>query len=430
MYATSNLRSFLSKDKSYAKDFPLLALKQNTSDTGVPPYAYLDNAATTQKPAVVLEAIEAFYEHYNANPYRGVYQASRETTKLYETARLIVAEFIGASADSVVFTRNTTEALNIVAFSYALEQLHAGDHVVIPISEHHSNLVIWQQVCTRTGAELVYMHPDSQGRLTEQELEKTITNKTKIVALAHVSNVLGSVYPVKKITKLAHSVGAVVVLDCAQSVAHTPLDLKDLDVDFAAFSGHKMYAPMGIGVLYGKSELLQSMLPFLYGGEMIDEVFQSHSTYEAGPKRFEAGTPNVEGALGLATAIDYLQSIGLETIRSLEHELKQLLLEGLRSLDTIDIYGNSHPNDDRSLVVAFNVEGAAPNDVAYILDTSNIAIRSGTHCAQPLHRWLGIKDSCRVSPCFYNTPHEISRFLEVLSDARRQITRNIMTFFP
>lgn len=410
--------------------FPLLKLQKDTDDSSRPPLIYLDNAATTHKPKVVFEAIENYYKIHNANPYRGAYRASVQATYLYESARSFVASFIGAAPDEVVFTRNTTEALNLVAYSYALENLHKGDQIVLPISEHHSNLVVWQYVCRVTGAELVYLYPDAKGRLLDEEIEKKIGPKTKLLTFAHISNVLGTINPARFIIEKAHAVNAVVVMDCAQSVAHRTLNVKELDADFIAFSGHKMYAPMGIGVLYGKAELLASMQPFLFGGEMIDLVQKDHATFEEGPKRFEAGTPNIEGALGLATAIDYLQTIGFETIDVIERSLTQRVLEGLRDMDMVTVYGNPSVAEDRCGVVSFNVKGAYPQDVALMLDEENIAIRSGTHCAQPLHQWLGIEASCRVSPCFYNSTEEIDRFLEVLSHARRNISKRIMSVFP
>lgn len=414
----------------YSKAFPLLESKKEASRASGKPFAYLDNAATTHKPAVVLEAIDTYYRVHNANPYRGAYQMSVEATFLYESARSFVAAFIGASSQEIIFTRNTTEALNLVAYSYALENLHEGDQIVLPVSEHHSNLVVWQFVCRKTGAELIYMYPDEYGRFSDEEIERKIGPKTKLLALAQVSNVLGTINPVNLIVEKAHAQGAKVVLDCAQSIAHRPLDVKALDLDFAAFSGHKMYAPMGIGVLYAKEELLASMEPFLYGGEMIDAVQAYESTFEEGPKRFEAGTPHIEGAIGLATAIDYLQSVGFETIETIEKMLTQRLLEGLQSLGEVQIYGNPYPTEDRTGVVAFNIKGTYPQDVALMLDEKGIAIRSGSHCAQPLHKWLGIESSCRVSPCFYNTIDDIDLFLEVLAQARRNISKRIMSVFP
>ncbi|WP_139652818.1 aminotransferase class V-fold PLP-dependent enzyme [Raoultibacter phocaeensis] len=417
-------------DSCYYKDFPALGAFEGELGYTSNPLAYLDNAATTHKPSIVLQTVEGYYRECNANPYRGTYRTSVASTQLYEGSRSIVAHFIGADADEIVFTRNATESLNLVAYSYALDTLAPGDEIVLPISEHHSNLVVWQHVCEKTGAKLVYMRPDENGRLRDEEIEQKITGAAKIVACAHVSNVLGSVFPIEKIVEKAHSVGAVVVLDCAQSAAHLPLDLSALDVDFAAFSGHKLYAPMGIGVLFAKRELLGQMKPFLFGGEMIDEVREYRSTFENGPKRFEAGTPNVAGALGLATAIDYVQRIGFDEIGRVERQLATHLLDGMRAIDSVRIIGNPYATLDRTGVVAFTVDGAHPQDIALVLDGENIAIRTGSHCAQPLHRSLGLESSCRVSPCFYNTTAEIDRFLDTIESVRRTISRRIMAVFP
>lgn len=415
--------------QSIAKDFPALQQEEQSAHAS-PVVAYLDNAATTHKPSAVLRAVESFYKECNANPYRGAYRTSVEATKLYECSRLITADFIGAKAHEVIFTRNTTESLNIVAAQYAREILSEGDHIVLPVSEHHSNLVIWQQVAQKTGAKLVYLMPDSQGRLTEEELSCKIGPQTKVVAVAHISNVLGMVNPVASIVQHARAHGALVVLDCAQSVAHMPLDVKELDVDFAAFSGHKMYAPMGIGVLYGKEELLERMEPLFYGGEMIEVVREHTASFEAGPKRFEAGTPNVAGALGLAAAIHYLSTLGFDTVAELERALTEYTLKGLQDIEAVRIYGGSSFSTDRAGVISFNYEGVNPQDLALLLDAAGVAVRSGTHCTQPLHRRLGIEASCRVSPCLYNTQEEIDSFLACVSTARRSISRRIMASFP
>lgn len=415
---------------SYRKDFPALDAACGQPARQRYPLAYLDNAATTHKPSAVLDAVEGYYRECNANPYRGTYRSSVVSTGLYEGSRTIVADFIGARADEVIFTRNATEALNLVARCYAIDELGPGDEIVLSLSEHHSNLVPWQQVCKKTGASLTYLRPDENGRIRDEEIDRAIGPATKLVALAHVSNVLGTVFPIEKIAARAHDVGARIVCDCAQSAAHRPLDVKELGIDFAAFSGHKMYAPMGIGVLYADRELLEAMQPLLFGGEMIDSVHAYDSTFETGPKRFEAGTPNVAGAIGLAAAIDYLGRIGFDEIGRIEHELATRLLDGLRAIDSVRILGNPYATLDRSGVVSFTVSGAHPQDIALVLDSENIAIRSGSHCAQPLHRALGIEASCRVSPCFYNTPEDIDRFLNATEDARRTISRRIMSVFP
>ena len=416
----------------YQNDFPLLNGNEGASarSSQAKPLIYLDNAATTQKPTEVLEAVKLFYEKWNANPYRGLYRNSKIATELYESARAYVGEFIGAQRSEIVFTRNTTEAINLIAYSYGLQHLDKNDQVVVSILEHHSNLVVWQQICAMTGAELVYLYPDKQGVFGLEEIEQTITRRTKIVAITYVSNVLGSVNPAETIIEHAHSMGAVVMLDCAQIIAHRPVSMKKLDVDFAAFSGHKVYGPMGIGVLYCKEQVLRDMKPCMFGGEMIDEVFKDRSTFADGPKRFEAGTPNVGGALGLAQAFQYLEKIGFDAIQKHEQQLTKHLIEGLSSIDAVTIYGNSSYDENRCGVISFSVAGTIPDDVAAVCDQENIAIRSGSHCAQPLHQWLGIENSCRVSPCFYNSLEEIDVFLEVVASARRKITQRIMTFFP
>lgn len=417
-------------EKQFWRDFPLIVSKKSASVTPLKPYTYLDNAATTHKPSAVFEAIEGYYLEYNANPYRGTYSESIFTTRLYESARAIAAQFICAEPDELIFTRNATEALNLVAYSYALNKLRAGDKIALPISEHHSNLVVWQQICRKTGAELVYMYPDENGYLNNAEIERTITKDTKLVACAHASNVLGVLNPIKTISERSHQMGAVVVLDCTQSIAHAPLSVRDLDVDFAAFSGHKMYAPMGIGTLYVKKEMYDHMEPLLYGGEMIDEVFEGFSTFKQLARQFEAGTPNVEGALALVTAMNYLLELGFDTIRETENELTRRLLEGMNAIESVKILGNTETSDDRLGIVSFVVKGTTTEDIAMLFKEENICIRTGSHCAQPLHRYLGIESSCRVSPCFYNTPEEIDRFLEVIAYSRRNISRRIMTFFP
>ena len=411
-------------------DFPALAAAGAASHRRRKPLAYLDNAATTQKPTCVIEALDRVYRAGTANPYRGAYRLSEDVTRLYEGARAVVARFVGADADEIVFTRNATEAINLIAHSFALAPgaLGPGDEIVLPISEHHSNLVVWQQVCRRTGARLVYLRPGADGRLSSEELSAKIGPATKIVACAQVSNVLGTVFPVERIIARAHEVGAVVVLDCAQGVAHLPVDARALDADFIAFSGHKMYGPFGIGVLFAARACMDRMDPFLFGGEMIDAVYERVATFESGPKRFEAGTPNVEGAVGLAAAAEYVSQLGFERIRLIERGLAERVLSGLGAIESVRIIGNRTADADRLGVVAFTVEGTEPDDVARVLDDAGVAIRSGTHCAQPLHRALDLEATCRVSPCFYNTPDEIDRFLEAVAGARRAIvSRRVMT---
>ena len=414
----------------YRSDFPALNASRIDRVGKKQPFIYLDNAATTHKPSTVLKTVESYYSECNANPYRGSYRSSIASTQLYEGSRGVVACFIGAEAEEIVFTRNATESLNLIAYSYALNTLVAGDEIVLPLSEHHSNLVVWQYVCKKTGARLAFLYPDENGIIFDAEIEQKISNKTKIVTFAHVSNVLGTIFPVDKITEHAHKMGAVVIVDCAQSAAHIPLNVKKSDVDFAVFSGHKMYAPMGIGVLFAKRQLLDAMDPFLFGGEMIDAVYENQSTFETGPKRFEAGTPNVAGAIGLAAAIDYIQNIGLDEIGRIERDNTKYLLSKMQEIDAIRILGNPYPASNRTGIVSFTVAGAHPQDVALMLDFENIAIRAGSHCAQPLHRAFEIEASCRVSACFYNSMDEIDCFIDAVKGSRRAISRRIMAAFP
>ena len=395
-------------------DFPILNQSMNNKRL-----VYLDNAATVQRPLPVLRAVDEFYRTQNANPHRGLYALSIEATERYEDARHTVAEFIGAEKDcEVIFTRNASESLNLVAYSYGLTFLKEGDEIVLPVSEHHSNLVPWQMVAKAKGAKLVYLYPDEDGRLTDAEIEAKITAKTKVVALAHVSNVLGSVYPVAKIAAKAHSVGAVVVLDCAQSIPHMAVDVKKLGADFAVFSGHKMMAPMGIGVLYGREEILNAMPPFLRGGEMIEYVHEQDATFAPLPQKFEAGTQNVGGAVGLEAAVRYLQGVGYEKIQRTERELLNYALDGLAKIPHVTVYAGTGNRVDRCGVISFNVDGVHPHDVASILDMDGIAIRAGHHCAQPLMEYLQVNATCRASLYFYNTKEDVDLFLESLKKVR------------
>lgn len=398
----------------YLDDFPVLKEQMNGKRL-----VYLDNAATTQKPVQVIEAVDEYYRRFNANPHRGLYALSIKATDMYEEARHTVKEFIHADKDDeVIFTRNASESLNLVAYSYGLTFLKEGDEIALPVSEHHSNLVPWQMVAQAKGAKLVYLYPDAGGRLTDEEIQKKITEKTKIVAAAHVSNVLGSVYPVQKIIARAHAVGAVVVLDCAQSIPHYPVDVAALNPDFMAFSGHKMLAPMGIGVLYGKEALLNKMPPFLRGGEMIEYVHEQTASFAPLPQKFEAGTQNVGGAVGLAEAIRYLQKIGYDTIAKTEEELLDYALKGLAQIPHVTVYAGTENRKDRCGVISFNVEGVHPHDVASILDAGGVAIRAGHHCAQPLMDYLCVNATCRASLYFYNTKEDVDVFLEGLKKVR------------
>lgn len=398
----------------YLEDFPILKEQMNGKRL-----VYLDNAATTQKPVQVVQAVDEYYRRFNANPHRGLYGLSIKATDLYEEARHTVKEFIHADKDDeVIFTRNASESLNLVAYSYGLTFLKEGDEIALPVSEHHSNLVPWQMVAQAKGAKLVYLYPDAEGRLTDEEIQKKITEKTKVVAMAHVSNVLGSVYPVQKVTARAHAVGAVVVLDCAQSIPHYPVDITVLDPDFMAFSGHKMLAPMGIGVLYGKEALLSKMPPFLRGGEMIEYVHEQTASFAPLPQKFEAGTQNVGGAVGLAEAIRYLQKVGYDTIARTEEKLLDYALSGLAQIPHVTVYAGTENRRDRCGVISFNVEGVHPHDVASILDAGGVAIRAGHHCAQPLMEYLCVNATCRASLYFYNTKEDVDVFLENVKKVR------------
>lgn len=393
----------------YRKDFPIF----QGNDV-----IYFDNAATAQRPYQVMEAMREFNDTCNANPLRGLYEWSVLATERYEAARHTAAQFIGAKNDSeIIFTRNTTESLNLVAYSYGLSKLGEGDEIVISIMEHHSNILPWQMVSRNTGAKLVYLYPQQDGTFTDEELEEKITDRAKIVSIGHVSNVMGVTNPVRKIADLAHAHGAVMVVDGAQSTPHIPVNVADLGADFFAFSGHKLMGPMGIGVLYGRQELLEEMPPFLTGGEMIEYVTQYDATYAEVPAKFEAGTVNATGAVGLAEAIRYLQGVGFDTVTETEKRLTRRLMEGLRTIPEVTLYGSEDP-DKHSGIVTFNIEGCHPHDVASVLDTEHIDIRAGHHCAQPLMKFLGAGSTARASLYFYNTESEVDRFVEAIGKVR------------
>ena len=376
------------------KDFPIFENKN---------IAYLDSGATTQKPRYVLDKINEYYEKSNANPHRGAYSLSVEATELYESARTKIANFINAKyPEEIIFSKNASESLNLVAYSYGLDNLSEGDEVVLSIMEHHSNLVPWQMVTKKTKSTLKYMYINREFELSKEEIESKITDKTKIVAITQVSNVLGTINNVKEIIKYAHKKGAKVLVDASQSIPHMKVDVRDLDADFLAFSGHKMLAPLGIGVLYGKREILNKMNPFLMGGDMIEYVYEQNTTFAPLPNKFEAGTQNVEGVVGLAAAIDYIEKIGYEEIDKIEKEVVGYAIDELSKLDFLTLYMT--PNrENHSSVISFNIIGVHPHDVASILDSENVCVRSGNHCAQPLMRFLGIDSTCRASFYFYNT---------------------------
>jgi len=397
----------------YRRDFPLL---QNTMNGK--PLVYLDNGATTQKPQLVIKAMEDYYRNSNANPHRGAYDLSVRATEIYENTRERVQKFLNAKKScEIIFTKNATESLNLIAYSYGMEHIAAGDEIVITISEHHSNLVPWQQVAHAKGAVLKYIYLDKEDTINDEEIETKITDKTKIVAVTQVSNVLGIVNPIDKIIKKAHSVGAVAVIDGAQSVPHMKVDVQMLDADFLVFSGHKMLSPMGIGVLYGKEAILNEMKPFLCGGDMIDYVEEQHTDFAPLPAKFEAGTQNVGGAAGLRAAIDYIESVGFDEIERIEKELISYAVPKLQAMPFIELYGCKDITK-KTGVITFNVKDIHPHDVASILDVDGIAIRAGHHCAQPLMQYLGVNATCRASFYFYNTKEDVDNFIDSLNHVR------------
>lgn len=393
----------------YRQDFEILRSGE---------YIYFDNAATSQRPRQVLDAVSEFYRTANANPLRGLYDWSMAATDAYENARKSVASFIGASSDSeIIFTRNTTESLNLVAYSYGLSNVNEGDEIVITVMEHHSNLLPWQMVAKKKGARLIFLEPTEDGTITKEEYESKITDRTRIVAIGHVSNVFGVTNPVREIAAYAHRMGAVVVVDGAQSTPHMKVDVKELGCDFFAFSGHKMLSPMGIGVLYAKRELLENMDPFLTGGEMIEYVTRTEATYAELPHKFEAGTVNAGDAVGLGAAIDYIKTVGFDTIRESEERLTTLLMEGMTRMPYIKIFGSKDPKKHCG-IVTFTMDGVHPHDMASVLNDDKICIRAGHHCAQPLMQFIGAGSTARASVYFYNTEQEVEIFLKRLSKVR------------
>ena len=392
------------------KDFPLLENRN---------IAYLDSGATTQKPKEVIEAIKKYYENSNANPHRGAYSLSIEATEQYEKTRTKIAEFINAKhREEIIFSKNATESLNLIAYSYGMDNLKKDDEVVISI------LVPWQKVTKATGSKLNYMYINENYEISDKEIESKITDKTKIVGITHVSNVLGTINNVKKIIKYAHKKGAVVIVDASQSISHMKIDVQDLDADFLVFSGHKMLAPLGIGVLYGKREILNNMTPFLMGGDMIEYVYEQETTFAPLPNKFEAGTQNVEGVIGLGAAIDYIQKIGYDKIQEKENEIISYARQELSKLDYLTLYLT--PNaQNHSSVISFNIKGVHPHDVASILDSENVCVRSGNHCAQPLMRFLGIDSTCRASFYFYNTKEDVDRLVFALNKAYKMFEKFI-----
>ncbi|RAK06657.1 cysteine desulfurase [Halanaerobium saccharolyticum] len=416
---TSKQESAVNKNKldhdfaqKYKADFPILNQQINGKDL-----VYFDNAATTQKPEAVLEAVNNYNRTINANPHRGAHTLSVRATEAYENARAKVSNFINAEkAEEIIFTRNTTESLNLLANS--LEAVvEEGDEILISVLEHHSNILPWQQLAERKNLNLKFLYPDQSYRIPLSELKEKLTDKTKILSISQMSNVSGVINPVKEMAELAHQKDALVVVDGAQGAPHIKTDVRDLNADFYAFSGHKMLAPMGIGVLYGKKDLLEELPPFLKGGGMIEYVKEQGSTYAPLPEKFEAGTPNVEGAVGLQAAIEYLEEIGLDKIKEHELELTAYALEKMKQLDYVEIAGPLNL-ENRGGIISFNIKDVHSHDLATIVDSEGIAIRSGHHCAQPLMNYYQINSTGRISFYLYNTKAEVDRFLEALEKVR------------
>ena len=400
-------------EKDYKKDFPLLREHRDI--------IYFDNAATSQKPDCVIKAEGDFYTQHNANPLRGSYPLSVEATDIYENSRIKVQKFINAASNrEIIFTRNSTESLNLIAYSYGLTNVNAGDKVLVSGMEHHSNMLPWQMVTKAKGAELEYIECADDGSVDLERIKEQITDNTKIVAITQVSNVLGRVNPIKEIAKLAHEKGAVIVVDGTRSIPHIRVDVQDLDADFFVFSGHKIFGPMGIGVLYGKEKLLDAMPPFLTGGEMIDSVRRDGATYAELPHKFEAGTVNARGAAGLAAALDYVDSIGYEEMQKQEEEVIRYVMEGMKKIPHVHILGSQDPKEHLG-IVSFAVDGVHPHDVNEILIADGICIRAGHHCAQPLLNSLGYNSTARRSFMFYNTIREGEKFLKSLATVREKM---------
>jgi cysteine desulfurase / selenocysteine lyase len=396
------------------KYFPILDQEVNGKKL-----VYLDSSATSQKPIQVIEALDNYYRSYNSNVHRGVHTLGTKATDAYEGAREKIRKFINAkTTEEVIFTRGASTSLNMVAHGYARTNLSEGDEIVITYMEHHSNIIPWQQVAKATGATLKYLNLTPDGTIDLAEAEKTITPNTKIVSIMHVSNVLGTINPIKELAKIVHKNGAIMVVDGAQSTPHMKVDVQDLDCDFYAISGHKMCGPTGIGVLYGKKHLLEKMEPVEFGGEMIDFVDLYDSTWKELPWKFEAGTPIIAGAIGLGAAVDFLEEIGMDNISRHEHELAAYALESLSEVDGVTIYGPKH----RAGLVTFTIEDVHPHDVATVLDMEGIAVRAGHHCAQPLMKWLNVSATARASFYVYNTKDEIDTFVSGLIKTKEYFT--------
>ena len=401
---------------NFKDEFPILQERK---------ISYLDSGATTQKPQCVIDAIESYYKECNANPHRGAYSLSIEATEKYESTREKIAKFINAkNREEIIFSKNATESLNLIAYSYGLDNLKKDDEVVLSIMEHHSNLVPWQYVTKKTNSKLKFMYINKDYELSKEEIESKITDKTKVVGITHVSNVLGTINNVKEIIKYAHKKGAIVIVDASQSIPHMKIDVQDLDADFLVFSGHKMFAPLGIGVLYGKEELLNKMTPFLMGGDMIEYVYEQNTTFAPLPNKFEAGTQNVEGVIGLGAAIDYIEKIGYKEIQNVEAAITKYAVNELSKLDFLELYITPHL-ENHSSVISFNIKGVHPHDVASILDSNGVCVRSGNHCAQPLLRYLGMDSTCRASFSIYNTKEDVDNLVEALKKAYKMFEKYI-----
>ena len=401
---------------NFKDEFPILQERK---------ISYLDSGATTQKPQCVINAIDSYYKECNANPHRGAYSLSIEATEKYESTREKIAKFINArNREEIIFSKNATESLNLIAYSYGLDNLKKDDEVVLSIMEHHSNLVPWQYVTKKTNSKLKFMYINKEYELSKEEIESKITDKTKVVGITHVSNVLGTINNVKEIIKYAHKKGAIVIVDASQSIPHMKIDVQDLDADFLVFSGHKMFAPLGIGVLYGKKELLNKMTPFLMGGDMIEYVYEQNTTFAPLPNKFEAGTQNVEGVIGLGAAIDYIEKIGYKEIQNVEAAITKYAVNELSKLDFLELYITPHL-ENHSSVISFNIKGVHPHDVASILDSNGVCVRSGNHCAQPLLRYLGMDSTCRASFSIYNTKEDVDNLVEALKKAYKMFEKYI-----
>ncbi|NOX71597.1 MAG: cysteine desulfurase [Candidatus Micrarchaeota archaeon] len=392
------------------EDFPVLEREVNGKDL-----VYLDNTATSQKPRQVMDAISEFYEKHNANIHRGVHALSQEASEMFDKGRENVADFIWCLPEELIFTRGTTESINLVAYSWALHNLKEGDEIIISKMEHHSNIIPWHLISKLTGANVKAVEMGNDFSMSMESLESLISSRTKIVAVTHFSNVLGTVTPAKDICKLARDYDAVSVIDGAQSAPHLPINVKGMGCDFFAFSAHKMLGPTGIGGLYGKVELLEEMPPFNGGGGMIADVSFDHSTYAKPPEKFEAGTPNIAGVAGFSAAVDYLKKVGMENVHEHEKVLNRIVIKRLNGMEKVKLYGPENV-DKRGAVYSFNAEGMNPHDVAVLLDQEGIAVRSGHHCAQPLMKELGIEGTARASPYLYNTEEEVKTFLDILEE--------------